>query len=566
MALLLGAALLPMGLMTLDAGLRSASLAEGAAQREVAERVRERMMEREGEVVRLRTVTRTIAANASFARGGSEQCNAVLGTLGAEFREFANVTVLDTESRIVCASDPAAVGRTASAGPLVRRAQVIDDAAIGFVPSPRLSGEPVLAAVSPIVATRGPQPLFVGVTRVSAPLLARPPGGETVFSALVGADGRVLQVSGLALQSPDYRALERVLAERAPGGRSGPFRVGSLWAVTVELADANIFLVEGWRRPPPDLAGILGMLWAMFAPVLVWLIAVGATWMAVELYIVRPLTAVEALARSYARGEDADPPEALRNAPLEIASVRRTLAAMAKTLRGREHRLAEALQEERALLREVNHRVNNNLQLVASLLSIQARAATVEQQAVGLARAHDRVQLLALAHNKIYGSGHVRCVRVDDLVSEIARNLTAARGARSGRLILNLDVHPAHAPVDNAVPLAFLIGESISQAIDLLDGIESAVLDVSLRRSAEDDVVTFSVTSPNREARAAATSPARRIIDAFSRQIGVTVDYSPDDPLAVTLSMRVASDDVVETQARAAADVPQAGTSASLDR
>ena len=66
-------------------------------------------------------------------------------------------------------------------------------------------------------------------------------------------------------------------------------------------------------------------------------------------------------------------PLELTGAPDEIRSLRRTLAAMAKTLRGREQRLVAALAEERALLREVHHRVKNNLQMVASLLNIQAR-------------------------------------------------------------------------------------------------------------------------------------------------------------------------------------------------
>src|SRR5690606_39439827 len=93
-----------------------------------------------------------------------------------------------------------------------------------------------------------------------------------------------------------------------------------------------------------------------------------------------------------------------------------------------ELRLVEALAEERALLREVHHRVKNNLQMVASLLNIQSRAASDESESWGLARAHDRVQLLAVVHQRIYSSGELRDVRVDDIAAEVARQLLQSRG------------------------------------------------------------------------------------------------------------------------------------------
>src|SRR5262249_54422539 len=163
----------------------------------------------------------------------------------------------------------------------------------------------------------------------------------------------------------------------------------------------------------------------------------------------------ETAARGFARGEDVRESEELASAPDEIRSLRRTLAAMAKTLKGREARLVEALAEERALLREVHHRVKNNLQMVASLLSIQARAAKDESEAWGLARAHDRVQMLALVHQRIYSSGEVRDLRLDDLATEITRQLVQARGALAQKITLSLDVAPARDDIDRAVPLAF---------------------------------------------------------------------------------------------------------------
>jgi two-component sensor histidine kinase len=241
------------------------------------------------------------------------------------------------------------------------------------------------------------------------------------------------------------------------------------------------------------------------------LLAIGAGWVAVEVFVARPLSSLEAAARGFARGEDIADPPALLSAPVEIRSLRRTLAAMAKTLRGRELRLVEALAEERALLREVHHRVKNNLQMVASLLNIQARAAPDESEAWGLARAHDRVQLLALVHQRIYSSGELRELRVDDLAAEIARQLLQSRGPAAKDINLILDVAPARAGADRAVPLAFLIGESVSAALDALS--EAGAVNLHLMLVQEPDGETrFAIDSSIDDTRVHSHGPGSRLI------------------------------------------------------
>jgi two-component sensor histidine kinase len=237
---------------------------------------------------------------------------------------------------------------------------------------------------------------------------------------------------------------------------------------------------------------------------------------------------LEGAARSYARGEEVVESEALENAPDEIRSLRRTMAAMAKTLRGREQRLVEALGEERALLREVHHRVKNNLQMVASLLNIQARGAKDESEAWGLARAHDRVQLLALVHQRIYSSGELRELRLDDLTGEIARQLVQARGAQTKDLRLSMHLTPTRADTDHAMPLTFLIGEAISFALDCCEGAEDLAIWLGEDESQEIRFAVECSASPNTAAGAGA-----RLIDAFARQLGADVGRDQARPAAL---------------------------------
>jgi two-component sensor histidine kinase len=268
------------------------------------------------------------------------------------------------------------------------------------------------------------------------------------------------------------------------------------------------------------------------------MLAIGAGWVAIEVFVARPLSSLEAAARGYARGEDVPDPPELRGAPDEIRSLRRTLAAMAKTLRGREQRLIEALAEERALLREVHHRVKNNLQMVSSLLNIQARGSHDESEARGLARAHDRVQLLALVHQRIYASGELRELRLDDLVADIARHLLQSRGAAS-RVKLDLHLAEARVVADQAVPLAFLIGEGVSTALDALRGADRA--DLSLYLHQEPDRETRFAVDASVAGEAGDLGPGPRLIDAFAGQLGASVGRDPERAYPIWVRVPVRS-------------------------
>jgi len=248
----------------------------------------------------------------------------------------------------------------------------------------------------------------------------------------------------------------------------------------------------------------------------------------------------------------------LRNAPMEMRNLRRTLAAMAKTLRGREARITEALQEERVLLREVHHRVKNNLQMVASILSIQARSSDDEAEARGLARAKDRVQLLALAHARIYASGEVRDIALDQLAGDVARGLIAGRGPAAAHLRLEMTLDPVRTDVDRAVAFAFMIGESISNAIDHALGARGATITMSLVVQ-DDGSLAFEVGADQLPVGDDAAPAAQRLIDAFASQLNARVVREPGNPVLTRIIVPPEADAAASTAAPAAPAATRVG-------
>ncbi|GAM97848.1 sensory transduction histidine kinase [alpha proteobacterium U9-1i] len=534
MAALLGLAFLPAGVIAMQAGLSAVSERQAGFQQSVGAQEALVVGELREELIQLREMARTLAANASLFVDDARVCNDTLVDLGERFPNIANIVVIDASARVRCANHAAAVGQHIES-PLVETATSAGRSAVGFVRSPVLSAMPVFAAVAP--TSVGPRSWNVGVSRAAQPLMervAQVSSQRDTYSILVDGQGQVLVRFGMPLSRGDERELTEFLREGATTWSGGAFAIGSSWAVIAPVQENALYLLRGWRPAPLTWSERGEIALALALPLLLWLIAVAAAWWAVEVYVARPLSVLEDLARAYARGQTTYGEEMLlRGAPMELASLRRTMAAMAKTLSGRELRLAEALREERTLLREVHHRVKNNLQMMASILSIQSRSAEDEAEARGLARANERVHVLAIAHTHIYASGEVHEIALDELAAEIARTLVGSRGSD---VRLKSELEPVRAEVDEAVAFAFLIGEAVCIALDATPAGKGAIINLALKGVSE-GAIFLGVTSPDADTVAPTASSALRLIQAFARQLNANVTSCQATPTLIEITI-----------------------------
>ena len=526
LAALLGLAFLPAGAVAVQAGMTAEAERRAAVQQSIGAEEIAAMTNVRDQIISMREVARSLAANADLFADNRVRCQATLDRVNAQYENMA-LTVVEPSGEIVCADERQLVGRNINAASLLVASTARLQTVIGF---DREEGS--FVAVAPAELRSQGTDLHVAVTQPAAPLLAYERDEEVwTASLIVDGAGHVVFAHGLEADSPEANAVHEMLGEAPLALLSNAQHVGNAWFVATELEPGSLYMVHAWRPPAPTLLGNLRSAWTLLAPILLWLAAVGAAWYAIELFVARPLFLVERLARAYARGEESElDEEMLRTAPAEMRNLRRTLAAMAKTLRGREARITEALQEERVLLREVHHRVKNNLQMVASILSIQARSADDEAEARGLARAKDRVQMLALAHARIYSSGEVRDIALDQLAGDVARGLIAGRGAAASHLRLEMTLDPVRTDVDRAVAFAFMIGESISSAIDHALATRGATINMSLIVQ-DDGSLVFEVGSDPLPEGGEAAPAAQRLIDAFASQLNARVVREPGNPV-----------------------------------
>jgi two-component sensor histidine kinase len=131
-------------------------------------------------------------------------------------------------------------------------------------------------------------------------------------------------------------------------------------------------------------------------------------------------------------------------------------------------RLAQLAAQQAILLREVNHRVANSLQLITSLIEMQARRVADPMARLLLRQAAERVEAVTLVHRRLYTGDNVEFVEMDayleGLVDELERATQSAPGQPATRRI-HLAAEPIRVETDKAVPIGLIVNELVTNAL-----------------------------------------------------------------------------------------------------
>ncbi len=141
----------------------------------------------------------------------------------------------------------------------------------------------------------------------------------------------------------------------------------------------------------------------------------------------------------------------------EIASI------ALKSTRAHEQ-IAASLREKEVLLKEIHHRVKNNLQIVASMLNLQAGAIKDEATRAPLMESQNRVRTLALLHEKLYGSRDLSRIPFGDYLMDLAKSLASSFGAQAKGVSFRFDLDEVRLGIGTAIPVALITNELLSNA------------------------------------------------------------------------------------------------------
>lgn len=148
----------------------------------------------------------------------------------------------------------------------------------------------------------------------------------------------------------------------------------------------------------------------------------------------------------------------------EVARVNETLQTEMTACRNTEAQLRAALGKKEALLKEIHHRVKNNMQIIASLLAMQTQSMTDARTIAMLKESQRRIRSMALVHQQLYQSADLGTINVGEYIQKLIADLADACGIGSGRIRIELHVPSIFWRIDTAVPCGLILTELISNA------------------------------------------------------------------------------------------------------
>ena len=183
-------------------------------------------------------------------------------------------------------------------------------------------------------------------------------------------------------------------------------------------------------------------------------------------------------------------------------------------------------------MQEIHHRVKNNLQIVASLLNLQASRIRLPEAQAEFQSARDRVRALATVHRHLYAHGELHTINMRTFLLELCGQLFQAMGETEGeRLALVIEAPELEMSSDQAVPLSLIVTEAVTNAIKYAyPAGRRGTISITLRRVAEGAELEIKDDGIGIPAGRAETAAGTRdgigiqLINGFARQLGASLE------------------------------------------
>ena len=498
----------------------------------------QRAAERSATAARARLDTTGIVLLALMPEALEISCSPRLNALVSRLEDLDGLGRLTATGALTCASErlaaaPPAWLKQAGASDWFGRLEAGEDTVLARAPA--VAGQ--LPQV--IVAVRVERPLgrFDGAMVALIPLTSLQPDLSDP-SLPAGSQAALTDTDGQLLAATDVNAF--TLAGGAPLAGWVP-RARTNASTTFEATDA-----EGRHRvytgaalaghdvyallsaPAPGLLSWarLNPISALFMPLLTWLFAFTAVMWVSERVVIRWLNYLERVAFIYSRGRFSVHPVQAMTAPTEIRGLARTLDELAGSIVIRDAALKASLAEKDALMREIHHRVKNNLQIISSLLSMQQRTLTDPASRAALGDTRQRISALALIYRTLYQSHDLRHADARIFLTELVAQLVASETGREHVVTSSVEADSLVVDPDKLAPLALWLVEAVTNAQKHAFVGRGGDLKVRFSVQGETSVLEIQDDGPG-VSETFRPGVGRTLMGAFARQLRGSVEFVP---------------------------------------
>lgn len=246
--------------------------------------------------------------------------------------------------------------------------------------------------------------------------------------------------------------------DRTPDGKRRAFAV-------VPLSPGGLFVLGSWPADRLADEGFGADLPALTFPLLMWAASLLAAYLAAESQVLRHIGALRRSITAFARGDRSLRAPVLRGAAVELRDVGEAYAKMTEAILHNEADLENVIHQKEVLLREVHHRVKNNLQLIASILNMQLRTAQGTEAREAMKSVQERVLSLATIHRELYQTSGLTDIRAAELLPRILRHTLKIGAAPGAEPRVSVEVADIRLTPDQAVPLALFLTEGMANVL-----------------------------------------------------------------------------------------------------
>jgi two-component sensor histidine kinase len=436
---------------------------------------------------------------------------------------YANLIRFDRQGRIACAGGGVPADPQRAQRAWFQRLAAGEPVEVTRETGQAYAGEPAVLAA---IRANGPGGAFDGAFAAVIPLSSLQPSVKDPSLpshsevALVDATGHFINATSASAFGPiprDWR--ERIRRDGSlvwyGDDAQGQRRV---YSAAPSVGD-DVYVLLSANAPGPLSWARLNPLTGVIFPLLTFALALGAVSVVTERVVLRWIVYLQRIAALYAKGRLSVRPVQAERMPDEIRELAASLEHMADGILGRDASLRDSLAQKDALMREIHHRVKNNLQVISSLLSMQQRSLQDPAARAAMSDTRQRITALALIYRALYQGPDLKRVDLRPFLEELTAQLVASEMLHGPGVRTELSVDALVIDPDRLAPLALFAVEAITNAQKHAFAQRGGVLTVNFHVRGDEAELEISDDGETSEDALVASGVGRTLMTAFARQL-----------------------------------------------
>lgn len=466
------------------------------------------------------------------------QCQKRLEQVTTRIPGYLNLIRFDRQGRVVCAAGGVPADLERAQRPWFRQLSEGRTISITRDPGSAYATQPAILTAARATAGDGAfDGAFAAVIALSSlqPQVNDPSLPKGAEVGLVEKTGRYITYTdaGAFPRLPaDWRAKVEARGSLVWYGKDGLGR-RRVYSAAPVVGD-EVYVVLSAQSPGLLSWARLNPLTGIAFPLLTFLLALITVSVVADRVVVRWIVYLQRIAALYARGRLSVRPVQAEQMPPEIRELAETLEDMADAIVGRDASLRDSLAQKDALMREIHHRVKNNLQVISSLLNMQQRALTDPAARSAMSDTRQRITALALIYRALYQGPDLKRVDLRPFLEELTAQLVNGELMQGHSVRTELKVDPLVIDPDRLAPLALFAVEAITNAQKHAFRARGGVLRLNFTVRGEEAELDISDDGDVDPGDLLSPGVGRTLMTAFARQLRGRAELVRNDAGGVT--------------------------------